>query len=115
MYRIFYEVPTVESRGVSAIAQVFKNTAYIMLVDGSSAGLNRRGAQINEVLASWKPVNFFEENIKKISAKKWTEKDYAEFERFVNSAIQTMKIPGIAIAIISNNKDVYSKGFGIKK
>ena len=62
-YEIGYDVPTKESRGVRASINVFQHRAYVALIDGSLAGLNRRGAQANQAVQSWRTTAMPEEKL----------------------------------------------------
>jgi hypothetical protein len=53
--QIFYDVPLSQHRTVISIVRVFKGTAYIMLVDGSISAMDKRGAQIQIAVKSWRP------------------------------------------------------------
>ena len=45
----------------------------------------------------------------------FSEKKIKEFEKFSETIIRKLKIPGVAIAIVSPNKVLYQKVYGIKK
>jgi CubicO group peptidase (beta-lactamase class C family) len=115
IYTIIYEVPSKEFKNVNTLIRVYQGKAYINLISGSVAGMDRRGAEINEAIASWQPMNFVSENLTTVQPRKWNDNDYAEFEKFINSSMEKLKIPGIAVALINNNNEVYVKGFGVKK
>ena len=116
MYQIVYAVPTSESRFVMAIVRIFKDKAYLCLVDGTLAGISRRGAELTFMVESWKPVGFKETQLNYNEAKVWTEADAQAFEKFVSDSMQKLKIPGASIAIVSRDgKSIYKKAFGIKQ
>ena len=37
------------------------------------------------------------------------------FDDYVNKALKDWELPGLAIAIVKNDKIVYAKGFGVRK
>ena len=39
----------------------------------------------------------------------------AEFEEYVNKAIKDWEVPGVAIAIVKDDKIVFAKGFGVRE
>jgi len=114
LYQIVYDVPASESRMVVTIIRSFKDHAYVCLLDSKIAGLCRRGAQFNMILESWKPIGFKETKLNS-TAKKWTHPDTEDFEKFISDSMQQLKIPGMSIAVIHADGEVYSKGFGVKQ
>ena len=39
----------------------------------------------------------------------------ADFEGYVNKALQDWGVPGVAIAIVKDDRVVYAKGFGVRE
>lgn len=116
MSQIIYDTPTSESRIVMAIVRTFKDQAYLCLIDSKMAGLSRRGAELNIMFETWKPVGFQETELAAYETKNWTEADNQNFEKFVSKAMQKLKIPGAAIAIVGQDgTSIFSRGFGVKQ
>lgn len=114
IYQVVYDVPVSESRTVTATARVFKNQLYLCLIEGDNAGVSRRGAELNIMSESWKPVGFKETQLNDNEAKVWTEADAHSFENFISDGMKKLNIPGAAVAIIQKNGDfIYKKGFGV--
>jgi len=53
--QLIYNTPTSELRTVMAIVRTFNNRAYLCLLEGTTVGLSRRGAEFNIMYESWKP------------------------------------------------------------
>ncbi len=109
-----YVTPTAERRIVLAVARRKGQTWYVGLLDGSQAGLGRRGAQLQTAFESFKPPGLEKESFAGKTAHPLDEKRLAELERFAESALATAKVPGAAIAIVQGDKIVYEKGFGVR-
>lgn len=113
--QITYEVPVAENKTVLAVVRVFKGTAFIILVEGSNAAMDRRGPQLQIVVDTWRPVGMKKENLSERKTKKFTQADAAELDRFITQSIDALKIPGTAVAVVQDGKLVYRKGFGLKR
>ena len=112
--QIIYQVPAEESKTVLTLMRVKDNLAYINLIESSSSTLNKRAAQMMQILEAWKPKSIKEEDFSKVTAKDFNtiEKD---FEKFLVDAMSDLNIPGMNIGITQNGKVVYQKGFGETK
>lgn len=115
IHQVEYDVPARENRVVLSIIRVFKGTAYIMLIDGAKAAVDKRGAQIQIVADTWRPFDMKKEDLSARKPKKFTEQDERAMDDFVTDALRRLDIPGAAIAILQDGKIVYRKGFGVKK
>ena len=114
--QIVYDTPTSESRFVSTMLRTYKDKAYLCLIDAKMAGLSRRGAELHLMYESWKPVGFKKNSLHDREAKNWADADSQDFEKFISDAMQKLKIPGAAIAIVrQDGKMLYKKAFGVKK
>ncbi len=112
---IFYELPVQEKRTLSAFIRTFQGTAYILLLDASHAGLSKRSAQLGIVEETWHPPGIVKEDLNHNKVKLFAEADAHEMDRFIYYAMNELSVPGAAVAVIQNNRDVYRKGFGVKK
>jgi hypothetical protein len=61
--------------------------------------LSRRSAQLTEAIGSWKPEGFREVSLKDSAPTAWNEEKSARLKEFIISAMETMQVPGAAIAI----------------
>jgi CubicO group peptidase (beta-lactamase class C family) len=110
---IAYDTPESESRIVFAIARLLGSRAYITLIDGTKAGFSRRIAQFSELHSGWKPVGLKEPSLVGIAPRTFGNEERNAMSGFVDWAIQQIGIPGIAIAIVQNDRTVYAEGFGV--
>jgi hypothetical protein len=113
--QVIYEVPAKENRTVLTAIKVFKGTAYILLLDSSNAGLSKRASQLQIVGDTWHPADLQKEDLSKNKLKKFTDQSKKEMDSFILQAMKELDIPGASVAIVQDGKEIYRKGFGIKK
>lgn len=110
--KIIYEVPIKESRAVVGQYAVLKGKAYITLLDGAYATLDKRGAQLGLVAGSWKPVGLIEEKLGEREAIKLGPKELKVLENFLQNAMREMMVPGAQVAIVQDGQVVWEKALG---
>ena len=113
-HQLLYEVPAKETRVEIAIVRKLGSRAFVNLVRGSTAAVSRRGAQLSEVIGSWKPVGYKEVSLKDAAASPWTELHSQKLREFVLSAMTTMQIPGVSVAVVQDGRVTYAEGFGTR-
>lgn len=114
--QIVYDVPFSESRTVMALVRNYQNQAYISLIESTNSALQRRGAELGQMMESWKPKGAQEQNLKGQEVRQWSEEQFRDFDKFIETGMDKLKIPGFAIAIVHRNgKTMLSKGYGVKK
>lgn len=114
--QFIYDVPLSESKTVMALVRTYQNQAYISLIEATNAALQRRSAELGQMVESWKPSGVKEQNLRDRKVNEWGDSQYQDLDRFVQSGMEKLKIPGFSIAIIhANGKTLLSKGYGVKK
>jgi CubicO group peptidase (beta-lactamase class C family) len=113
--QIVYDLPPSAGRLAMAIVRMLGKRAYINLLDGTLAAVSRRGAQVMEILKLWKPAGLREPSLAGIEPKIFGDHEREALGDFIRSAIQQLRIPGVAIAIVQNGETVYAEGFGVRK
>ncbi len=100
-----------EQREVSALARRFGSTTYVALVDGETAAVVRRRAQLDTALGTLTPPGMREESL---ASARPRAIDAAELDAFIAHALARLEVPGAAVAIIQQNKVVYERAFGVR-
>ncbi|MBS0287552.1 MAG: beta-lactamase family protein [Proteobacteria bacterium] len=114
--QIVYDVPLSESKTVMALVRTYQHHAYISLIEATNAAFQRRSAELGQMTQSWKPKGAQEQNLKDEEVRQWGSVQFNEFDQFIESGMEKLKIPGFAIAIVpSRGKTILSKGYGVKK
>jgi CubicO group peptidase (beta-lactamase class C family) len=114
LYQIIYQVPAKESRIELAVVRKLGSRAFVNLVRGSTAAVSRRGAQLTEVIKSWKPSGYKEISLKDVAAPGWTDRQSGQLKDFVLAAMTEMQIPGVSIAVVQAGRVAYAEGFGTR-
>jgi CubicO group peptidase (beta-lactamase class C family) len=113
--QIVYNTPANEGRLAMAIVRMLGKRVYINLIDGTLAAVSRRGAQVMEILKLWKPAGLREPSLAGVEPKIFGDHERQALGDFIRSAMQQLRIPGVAVAIVQNDETVYAEGFGVRR
>jgi CubicO group peptidase (beta-lactamase class C family) len=113
VWQVVFATPASESRFQVAIIRTLGSRAYINLISGTNDAVSRRNAQMAEAIGSWKP-----EGLKEISltakAQCWNTEHSRQLKEFALSAMNSLNVPGAAIAIVHDGHIVYAEGLGVR-
>jgi CubicO group peptidase (beta-lactamase class C family) len=109
--QILYQVPREEERVALTLIRIQGDIAYINILNTGNATLSKRGAQMSQLIESWKPKATIKEDYSKVTPTQFHHIQ-AELEEFIKKSIGDLQAPGLAIGIVQNGKTVYQKGFG---
>lgn len=112
--QIPYEVGGNENRTVVALAQRKGNVHYVMLIDGTNAGFDRRYAQFKTIVSTFRAPGVEEESFAGKKPNVLDAPRLKELEAFVTDALAKTRVPGAAVAVVQNGKVVFEKGFGTR-
>ena len=104
-----------EHRAVTAIASRKGTRWTVVLVDANQATVEKRGAGANLLLGTLKPVGEARESFAGKTAHRLDAERIAALKAFVESSMQTLHIPGAAVALIDHGQVVFEGGFGVKE
>lgn len=113
--QIVYETPAAESRLVLAIARKKGERMHLVLIDGSNAAVDRRGAQLSTIVSSYTPKGLEEESFAGKKANPLDTARLTTLSTFIEESRKAAEIPGVAVAIVQDGKVVLAKGFGVKE
>lgn len=113
--QVVYDTSATESRILVALARRKGERTHVALIDGSNAGVDRRGANLGTILSSYKPKGLEEESFAGKKANALDAARLAAFTTFVEDARKDADVPGVAVAIVQDGKVVLAKGFGVKE
>jgi CubicO group peptidase (beta-lactamase class C family) len=113
MSQIVCVTPTQESRAVVAVALQLGKRWYVHIVRGTNAAIGRRGAQLGTLIESFKVPGMKKESLVGKTAK-LDSATLNSFSEFVDEARNMSNVPGVAIAVVSGDKILLEKGFGVK-
>jgi CubicO group peptidase (beta-lactamase class C family) len=113
VWQVAFATPASESRFQVAIIRTLGSRAYVNLISGTNDAVSRRNAQMAEAIGSWKP-----EGLKEISltakAQCWNTEHSRQLKEFALSAMNSLKVPGAAIAIVQDGHIVHVEGLGVR-
>ena len=113
VWQVAFATPASESRFQVAIIRTLGSRAYVNLISGTNDAVSRRNAQMAEAIGSWKP-----EGLKEISltakAQCWNTEHSRQLKEFALSAMNSLNVPGAAIAIVQDGHIVYVEGLGVR-
>lgn len=110
-----YETSPNERRVVFATA-LRRGTAWtVFVVDGAQATFEQRGAQVALVRQSLRPKGYADESFAGKKAHSLDPARVKQLTDFVEAAMRELSIPGVSLAIIDNNKVVFTGGFGVRE
>jgi len=115
IHQVAYEVPAKANRSVVSVVHILKGTAYVVLVDGTNAALDKRGPQLQIVAETWRPEGLKKEDLNQNKIKPFSSENAADWNGFIQAAITDLKIPGAQVAIVQNGAVVYQNTFGVKE
>ena len=112
--QVAYDVSPNEHRQVVAVASKKNGRWIVILVDANGATVEKRGAQAQLLLGTLKPVGEARETFAGRTAHHLDPERIAALKAFVESAMQELKVPGAAVALIDHGQVVFEGGFGVK-
>ena len=112
---ISYEVAAEESRAIAAMSRTKDGIAYVLLFDGSVPALQRRRAQLAQIVGSQKSRGFEKEPSPGKQAKALDEAMAATLDTFIEDARKKTRVPGAAISVLQGGKTVFERGYGTRR
>lgn len=102
-----------DNRIMQAVAQGKDGDAYLILVDGQLASLQKRNAQVSIVGSGFKILAVEETDLSEVEPLPVDTEIIASLEEFITTYLEAFGIPGAVVGIVENGELVYSKGFGV--
>jgi len=112
---IVYETSPNEKLSLVAIALRSGSTWTVLILNGQDATVEKRAAAINVVAASLQPAGYQKENFAGKQAHPFDAARIAALKSFVQTSMQELNVPGVAIALMDHGKLVFEGGFGIRE
>lgn len=115
IYKFSFATALKDSRVVAADIGIYQNKAYITLIDGKAATLDKRMAQVSLIAGSWKPIALQDEKLGDREAIIFTKKEAQQLESFLQRAMSDLQIPGVQAALVQNGQIIWEKSLGYKE
>lgn len=113
--QVVYETGGAEQRMVTGLSLKKGAVHYVALIDGTEAGIDRRGAQLMTVMSTFKAPGVKEESFAGKSANPLDEARAKKLDAFIADAMKQSTVPGAAIVIVQGGKIVFEKAYGVRE
>lgn len=113
--RFVYETSPNERAVVVAVARRSGDNWTVVLLDGSDATFEKRGAQIGLIVGSLRPKGYQRESFAGRKALPLSPERVEELRSFVEASMKKLDVPGAGFALIDQGKVVYEGGIGVKE
>ena len=110
--QVVYRTIAADSKMIFSVIRTLDGQAFVSLVIGSKAAVSRRMAQVSEILELWKPAGLKKLNLSARKAEQWGTEQNRQLTTFIQSGMEKLLIPGLAIAIVQNGRLVFAEAFG---
>ena len=111
-HQFVYGVRGRDNHMALALLRVLEGSAWVSLIVASQGGLERRMAQIMQLIQGWRPDGLRAEDLSARTPRAWGEDDTQALDAFVCKGMEALGIPGVAIAVVQGGHIVECRGFG---
>jgi CubicO group peptidase (beta-lactamase class C family) len=109
-----YRTSPEENRSVFAAAVRSGSRWNTVVVNSSSAALQRNGGAFAALMESARPAGFVPENLAGRPARPFDAARLAELRSFLETSMQSLRIPGIGYAVVTPDEVLFSGGLGVR-
>ncbi len=109
-----YQVSPNEKRTVLAAVRFANGRWTVAILDMSDAVEEKRGAQVALIFSRLLPKGYSRESFAGKTAHKLDAAHLAELDKFVQTGMKELGIPGVAVGIVQDGKVVFAGGFGVR-
>ena len=113
--RFVYETSPNERAVVLAVALHAGDTWTVGLLDATRPTMEKRDAQINVIVESFRPKGYERETFAGRQANPLTPERITTLKSFVEISMKKLGIPGASLALIDKGKVVYEGGLGVRQ
>lgn len=109
---INYEFDEENERVYQAVAQLYEDTYYLLLIAGDLTAIQQRQAQLIIISTGFTISALAETDLTGVEPLA-VSSVITELETFIEEGLAQFGIPGAAVAIVQDGEVVYSNGFGV--
>ena len=114
-----YETSPNEKLAVQAIARRSSTgdgkAWVVLLLQGSEATLEKRGAPIGKFFSTLRPQGYQRESFVGRTAQALTPEKVEQLKAFIADGMRQLHVPGVGLSFISGNKVVWAGGLGVRE
>ena len=104
-----------EKRSVGANVRFANGMWTVAIADVADATAGKRGSQVGLVFGQLLPKGFERESFAGKTAHKLDQARLAELGKFITSAQEQLRVPGVSLGLVQDGKVVFSGGFGVRE
>ena len=112
MTMITYEYDEANEQFYQAVARLYDDTYYLLLIDGDITAIQQRQAQISIIDSGFTIRALADTDLSGVKPLA-VRAVISDLESFINDGLTQFGIPGAAVAIVQGSEVVYSNGFGV--
>ncbi|MFN3200423.1 MAG: serine hydrolase domain-containing protein [Bradymonadia bacterium] len=105
------DASTYVSQGIAMRHKERPETAYVVVIEGDIKTVQKRQAELLQILTSMKIEGITEVKLTAADLKPFTEEKQAKFFKYVDTARQMTGVQGVSVAVITP-EGVFTRGFG---
>ena len=109
-----YQTSPNERRDLQAVVRSGGGSWSVLIYDVSQPVGEKRGAQTQLIFDRLQPKGYVRETFAGKQASRLDAARLAELERFVDSGLKALGVPGAAVGIVENGKVAFRQGFGVR-
>jgi CubicO group peptidase (beta-lactamase class C family) len=113
--RYEYTTSPNEKREVAVNVRAANGMWTVVIADLTDAVGSKRGGQISLIFGQLLPRGFERESFAGKTANKLDKARIAELGKFITTAQELLRVPGVSIGLIQDGKVVFSGGFGVRE
>ena len=110
-----YKASVAEGRFIVGASRSKDGNSFVALIDGPVTALQRRGAQLGQIVESQKAPGLVEESFAGKKAAKLDDDKARQLSAFIEEVRSKLDIPGAAVAVVQDGQVVFEKGFGVRR
>jgi len=110
-----YTISPNEKRNVAASVRFANDMWTVAIFDLSDATGDKRRSQISLIFGQFLPKGFERESFAGKTAHKIDQARIAELGKFITTAQEQLKVPGVSLGLVQDGKVVFSGGFGVRE
>jgi len=110
-----YETSPNEKAEIQVIASRSGSKWTVMILDGTQATVEKRGAALGLMLQSLRPAGYKRETFAGKTAHPFDAARIEALKSFVQTGMQQLGVPGAGVAIIDHGKVVFEGGIGVRE
>lgn len=112
--QVTYEVPPAEKAIAQALA-LRRGTAWtVVTLQGALATIAKRGGQLAASTDTLRPIGYVKESFSNKAARRMDATRIEALKNFVRTSMASLKIPGVGLAVVDDDRIVYEGGIGVK-